>query len=474
MSMSGLNWQKLVASFHIISANELLSTNKMARHQDVREKAHWLKKEKPLALIFVSHRWETLQHPDPSGRQLRALQEFLTRTSLCIEAMFISKAERLQLIPALTKEGSLQAEEVARRILGFGPFSDNGEVCIESRQAKRIIAEKFAQCKKNRPAFRQWLLSNIGVWLDYTCMPQKPLTPVENVEFTQALSAMDSLVKASTLVALRNTQDDYAMRGWCASEFFIASEQSFSRCVFINIDRLESNMEVDIAAAPKPMGSSTDMATLLTASFNQDLAAFQNECERWLSMEGSLVDITPPNAWSGYRSLQGSSFFTSDMDPNPARLVLEAIRNVETALINRWFMSTEAHTIDVGNEIERHLTDMGLRCAEKQDLTYLGLLSGCHGWIDALRPLFKECLGRYLRAKDNWNDRDSTTSLVIQLLPIPEKVRASFFEASPSSANTWHFRLSTKTGHSANERMIIDRIKAAFEATPPVFNFLDT
>ena len=471
--MSKLNWQTMAASFHIISAHELLGMNRMERHQDVRDKVQWLKKDKPLALIFVSHRWETLLHPDLSGRQFRALHEFLIRIGLCIEAMCVDKQERLQLVPTMMKEGSLQAEEVARRILGFGPFSDDGSVCIEARKAKTTVKEKFAQFGHNRAAFRDWLLRNIGVWLDYTCMPQKPLTPDENIEFTQALGAMDSLVKSSTLVAFRNTQDDYTTRGWCASEFFIASAQSFSRCLFINIDRLEADKEVDISAVPKQTGSVAEITNTLAESFNQDLSAFQNECDLWLSTEGALVDITPPNVWSEYRSLQGSSFFSSDMDPNPSRLVLEGIRNVETALIHRWLMSDEPHKLDMGKEIERFLNDKGLHCAEKQDLVYLGLLLACHGWIDAFKPFFRECLNRYLQVKNNWNDRDSTPSLVVLLRPLPEEVRALFFKVRPSSASTWNFRLSTKTGHSADERVVIDQIKTALETTPPVFEFLD-
>ena len=140
----------MAASFHIISAHELLGMNRMERHQDVRDKVQWLKKDKPLALIFVSHRWETLLHPDLSGRQFRALHEFLIRIGLCIEAMCVDKQERLQLVPTVMKEGSLQAEEVARRILGFGPFSDDGSVCIEARKAKTTVKEKFAQFGHSR------------------------------------------------------------------------------------------------------------------------------------------------------------------------------------------------------------------------------------------------------------------------------------------------------------------------------------
>ena len=98
------DWQNLATSFHFVSAHDLLSMQKMERHQTIRDNVQWLKEEKPLALIFVSHRWETLQHPDPNDQQLRALQTFFNQVCLCIEAMFVDKEERLQLVPSIMKE----------------------------------------------------------------------------------------------------------------------------------------------------------------------------------------------------------------------------------------------------------------------------------------------------------------------------------------------------------------------------------
>jgi hypothetical protein len=120
-----LTWNDVVASFRVVSAGQLLSLQRMVRYQELRDKPMWLKRaDQPLALLFISHRWETLDHPDPSGRQLRAIQQFLRTICTCVEAMLVSKQERLRLAPSLAQEGILQAEEVARRIFGFGPFSD--------------------------------------------------------------------------------------------------------------------------------------------------------------------------------------------------------------------------------------------------------------------------------------------------------------------------------------------------------------
>jgi len=80
-----LTWNDVAASFRVVSADQFLSLQRMIRHQELRDKPMWLKwKDQPLTLLFISHRWETLDHPDASGRQLRAIQQFL-RTKHSIE-----------------------------------------------------------------------------------------------------------------------------------------------------------------------------------------------------------------------------------------------------------------------------------------------------------------------------------------------------------------------------------------------------
>src|SRR5512136_2169641 len=102
-----LDWKSIVSTFHVISARDMLAMKKMERHQDIREKVRWLtNEEQPLALLFISHRWETLEHPDPKDRHLRALQEFLRRICICVEAMLVPLQERLQLAPSLAYEGT--------------------------------------------------------------------------------------------------------------------------------------------------------------------------------------------------------------------------------------------------------------------------------------------------------------------------------------------------------------------------------
>ncbi len=472
-----LDWKTLASYFRVISGREILAMKEMERHQNIRDKVRWLEKdEQPLALLFVSHRWETPQHPDPRRRHLESLREFLRRICICVEAMLVQRQERLNLVPDLAFEGTLQAEEVARRILGFGPFS-MGPACGQRRDARKMIDERFRYHQDSRAAFRDWLMGRIGVWLDYLCMPQKPLAPDEEPEFRRCLGAIDSLVMSSTLIALRDIGDDYPLRGWCASEFFLASEHSFSRSLFIDTRRLEKAERVAIAHAPASIsGEATSAAKIMTESYEQDLGAFHESCKRWSSSEGSLLEITPPDAWSAYRSLQGSSFFAPEFDPNPSRRALEAIRSMETALIDKWLMSDKPRLFDLGMEMEIFLRRLGLRCTERTDLAYLGFLLACHGWIDAFRPLFRECLKLYLKIAAIQPSRitqDSSPKIIVALKPIAEDVRALFSAVRPSSPGTWNSRLSTGPGPDPRERAVIEKVRSALHQNPPEFTFVN-
>lgn len=146
----------------------------------------------------------------------------------------------------MTREGILQAEELARRILGYGPFA-SGPPCVDGPEAKALIQDRFKFHGGDRAGFREWLTRRIGVWVDYTCMLQRPLSPEEHVEFRRALRALDSLVMSSTVVALRHQGDDYPARAWCAAEFHLASKRSWARGLFVDVARMEKDEDAAIA-----------------------------------------------------------------------------------------------------------------------------------------------------------------------------------------------------------------------------------
>jgi hypothetical protein len=455
-----LDWKAVVSSFQVACARDLLAMTSLERYQDVRATLGWLDvSTRPLALLFISHRWETLEHPDPTGRQLRAVQVLLGRVCQLMEAMLVPREERLRLVPSLEREGTLQAHELARRILGFGPFSDS-PVCIPGAEARRMIVDRFRLGRDDRHAFRQWLTSLLGVWLDYSCMPQKPLLPEEVSEHQRALRALGSLVKSSTVIALRQPDDDYSLRGWCASEFFLGSGRSFSRGIFVDIDRLERQEDLWVPHPPS-LGGGAAAAKIVRETYDQDLAAFRSACEAWADFEGPLVGHLPEDIWGCYRSLQGSGFLGAALDPNPFRRAMDALGIIETALTRDWLMSGQTVSLDLGEELGRALEGAGLRCAEPNDLAYLGFLLACEGLVDVYRPLFRACLERHVAR--------GARSLVVTLHPLDEAVRSLFSAVTPASPDTWRSRLSSRFALSAEEGAVIAKVRASLEANPPAF-----
>jgi hypothetical protein len=299
-------------------------------------------------------------------------------------------------------------------------------------------------------------------------MPQRPLSPEELPEFRNTLERLDALVASSTLIALRQSLDDYPRRGWCASEFFLGSSKSFERGIFIDTDRLQKRATVLLPE--RPSGS----PVVMHEAYEADLAAFRAECEAWTSEEQAMVDVHPPGAWAAYRSLQGSGFHTSEQDPNPFRLVLDSVRALETTLFQSWLMADRAVSVDLAELAGSSLRGAGLRCSESSDLVYLALVLGSRGWIEWFRPLFREGLARYLDGvKSGPRDptRETLPVLNVRLQPLEEEVRLLFSRARPASAATWHSRLAIRSGLASDEKSAVEAVRLALDERPPAFRF---
>jgi hypothetical protein len=211
-------------------------------------------------------------------------------------------------------------------------------------------------------------------------------------------------------------------------------------------------------------------------AYEQDRSAFVDACEAWTLAEHPLIEVGPPDPWARYRDLQGSGFFALDQDPNPFRRVLETIRDLETALIEKWFLSETECTVDLGREVKDLLERFGLRCTDPADVLYLGFLLAAHGWIDALRPLFGDCLRRTLpdRSSVTGTDPGSMPILTITLKPLADEDRALFFRVKPHTPRVWHSHLSTLPGGDARVEAAISQVRRALEQRPPGFIILES
>lgn len=459
-------WPKIAARFRIVPASAILSMSRMERCQDARV-AGLTERDELLGLFFISHRWQSISHPDPSGDQLRGLQELLRKICFCIEAMMVRRDQRMHLVKSLKGEGWLQAEELARRLLGYGPFSDHPSWLVGSRSRARVQSA-FASFADDRHAFRRWIADRFGVWLDYLCMPQEPLVPDDVLAFRLAMESLGTLVMTSTVITLRFDGDEYATRGWCAMEHFLGSARSFSRGVFVDISRMARSEEVLIPSPPVADLTTPDFAASSQRdAYDQDREAFLGEVARWSEAEPPFVEIGPPDPWARYRDLQGSGFYPVDKDPNPFRRTLEAVLGFETMLIEQWLFAEKAIALDLGQSVVEILARFGLRCSKEADVLYLGFLMAANGWIAEFRPMLDACAARTVALLKSVD----ATSLLVTLEPPNDEARRLIRGMNRVSSMRWHSDFGARAAPDARVDPSIQKLHDVLQASPLAYSF---
>lgn len=437
------------AEFRVLSAWAVACMTSFQQFQILDKEDVWLTNDdQPIALLFVSHRWDSTVHPDPSGQQLRTLQTLVKRICVVTRALFANREGRLALVPDVDKEGTLQAEELVRRMLGQGPFAGEKAAWIKSRNRIRENVHAL-----DAESFDRWMLGKIGLWVDFSCVPQGHRTASEQAMFEKVLGRLELLLTSSTVVALRRKNDDYSKRAWCVTEFWLSARRSFARSIFIDMDRVDNDLPIIAIASPSTLDAS---ASVVVKSYQLDFDYFREAVAQWKIMNGPL-DHLAPDAWGAYRSLQGSGFHTPTSDPNPARHAIDAMRAISTEVIQRWWMSDTTVAFNLSELVDQVMSQHELVSTEPADRTYLGLLLLSVGWIEALRPFFRASLQAYLNRRG---------SLKVELEPIAPSLRDVLRSVQPHSASVWFSRLSYQTGHRSEERSAIEALRAGLTVNP--------
>jgi len=449
-------WKTLCEEFYIFSASTLSCLEKFERFQTIDDDSTWLQhRDRPFVLLFISHRWDSSEHPDPSLFQIKALQTLTRQIPVAIRALFAGRENRLALAPDLKIEGMLQAEEIARRMMGYGPFSD--ELPIWKDISPRQEIENNVRTLDPQ-SFDQWVLERIGLWVDYSSVPQPPRNTADQILFDRTLSRLDQLLSFVTVLGLRRDGDDYSNRAWCVSEILLGAKKSFSKSLYLNIDRVIASLPVTMLREP----TTSDVPSILQEGYDQDYQVFQDSVMRWEN-EDHPLNNTPPDAWSAYRSFQGSATQRMDSDPNPGRRGVDLIRNISTDIIRQWWMSETITTIDLNRMLEQKFEQLDLFTTDTSDQTYLGLLLLKNGWIEELKPFFDECLQKFLEHR---------APIKLELQPLQPSVRNIFKSIRPNSPDAWSSRLSYQRGHSPDEKAAIEAIRHELDETPPAWTFI--
>lgn len=349
--------------FRILPASYLFRDDHFGRPQD--SDIEWLKPRQCWLLIFVSHRWEIAGHPDPDGRQHRALTALVSALCDLWDALAAETAqERIRLVPRLDRHGTTQAAVLLSRV----------------KFPRHVLR------RRQHESARHFLPDHIGIWYDYMCLPQQPRSPAEEEEFRAGLLALPELLnsKAVSLVALREAGDDYGARAWCLAEALLTANKAGSQGVAVRMDLIGTALE----PGPDEGQANSDLPRRLHAALEGWADATVEtaravDCMTMLALTAGHF----PSEW----------FSASD---GIAPVYLGDVVNMAALWLGLVLghLGREQQPVDLAAVLHELAQDAGVRCAVDNDLTYVTLLM-LHGEAapdSAIRDFYADCIARHL------------------------------------------------------------------------------
>ncbi len=362
-----MSLREAASRFHFLAASDVLRMESFRRRQDLEVEP--LTHEDCHLLLFISHRWETPEHPDPTGRQLAALKALIHLVCDACDALSAqTEEERARFLPSLRRYGALQALLLVSRlsptVLTLGPSIDG----------KRAL---------------EWLPDHIGVWYDFACLPQSPRSDAQEREFQSALLAWPDLLLSEevSLIAIRDEGDDYESRGWCFAEARLSSDSMVCRPLALRLDRLGTvSGPINSAATSKTRDeAATRFETALAAWEGAGAVALDAQtCWKIVVAQASVAPDALPLA----------------EEDSPVLSLNRIVRPSVTwvALLMAGLLSNVGRVISVSAAILSLLKEKGLRCSDDRDLVYVGLLALLWSCNEQSRPaeFFRQCLVRHI------------------------------------------------------------------------------
>ncbi|RBA14935.1 hypothetical protein FPRO05_13151 [Fusarium proliferatum] len=360
---------QLLKVSRLLKASKLLELGHMQRFQDI-DPALYEWGEAPLLILFISHRWASPSHPDPEGEHLHAIH-FLLNAIKDLASVYHSPLEdRIKKVKTLKVHGYLQAARVLSKIA-----SEKGT--IDST-----------------------ILSRIGLWIDFMCLPQKNTFRVDDrtadelVFFKEGLRLLPSLiVSCDYVVSLRQDDDDYIERAWCISELCVSWPNKHNSVIVLRKDLL---------------GQPIDGSLLRTEQLYSGLEALRQGIESWeccLQYEGSLdfdygmLEIVEEDLIKSYeqatqgnpniKKLWPTPFLTTGRPPLIFPNQIDFLLHIRQSL-------RQAPPRNIALLITITMKECGMSCYDINDYTRCGLhiaysrLWGHGGW----ELFFKDCLIR--------------------------------------------------------------------------------
>jgi hypothetical protein len=224
----------------LVPVKQLFSWGKFAPYKDTKLQLRlhminqlmfdaWFSKN-PIP-IFVSHRWDTPDTPDPTGKQFHIVMRFLVE-AICLskgicERFFSYTEPEIVLNPGLMERiqnhradllKGLREMEEFKKYQRPGPLGLPMEVLLSRWLLENFPALTF---EVDEIVTIASVLRDVAVWYDYSSLPQKPYASKdEEAYFAWALKHLEHLIPGCHVVAI---WDKPAInRAWCLLEGLIA------------------------------------------------------------------------------------------------------------------------------------------------------------------------------------------------------------------------------------------------------------
>ena len=379
---------EVAAEIGVIPFREVLRLERFRRRQEMEGRIRWLTPaDDPLLVIFVSHRWERGDNPDPYGTQLTTLKRFVAAFLNVAAGLKEPREQRVRRVPTLAAHGPLQANYFVGVV---APFVDG------------FTGTPEELCEQ--------LLDRVGVIYDFVSLPQSPRTKEEQAQFVRGMTAFHRAMTSTPVLVLRWPDDEYPTRSWCELEVWSAGQA----CVR-GFPETAPVLRTDLWGRGVPLG---DLAP--QPGYDALAAAHSvltSAVAAWRSKEMVTASEVAGTVLSHYHDAL-SQAEKRHRTPLVARPAFNAVvqntvwkgKALETpgAVVPTSFRFWRGHREllvtdglddqDFAEVIRVHMKATGIGCTDEHDLIPTGLwLLGCHEFHgSALSIFWGRCLLRYL------------------------------------------------------------------------------
>jgi hypothetical protein len=175
----------------------------------------------PLAIkLFISHRWQTPDDPDPRSKTLPAIIEYLSRVFMTANGLLDANSYLVkELVVGDELRNAFCEETLGRCTCGSVGWLDVRSVLAPDDP----FFQRVIDVHQRRAFYR--LLKHVRIWYDYTSLPQARATSQERAVFDRVLNRLAGIAAESEVLALWGLES--VKRAWCIFEVLAAKKVYF-------------------------------------------------------------------------------------------------------------------------------------------------------------------------------------------------------------------------------------------------------